>query len=97
MAYCGKAHQRQDWAAHKAGCVPPHKVDESRAAPGTSGPVRPRSTSSRDTQGFEEPSDDTNTVFELSSSGVFETDDGIQYELSKEDVIAYLLRGNSDE
>ncbi|KAL2130349.1 hypothetical protein VTI74DRAFT_6575 [Chaetomium olivicolor] len=27
VAYCGKAHQKQDWAAHKAVCAPPEKVD----------------------------------------------------------------------
>jgi hypothetical protein len=98
VAYCGKAHQRLDWAEHKAGCVPPRKVDESRAAPAPPDPVRPRSTSSQDTQGFEdEPSDDANTVVEWSSSGVFRTDDGIQYELGKDEVLAYLMSGNHDE
>ncbi len=37
VAYCGKSHQRQDWAAHKAGCVPPHQ-GENRADPATLGP-----------------------------------------------------------
>ncbi|KAK8096382.1 uncharacterized protein PG998_014250 [Apiospora kogelbergensis] len=30
VAYCGKAHQRQDWPAHKAVCRPP----AGRAGPG---------------------------------------------------------------
>lgn len=98
VAYCGKAHQKLDWAVHKAGCVAPHKVDDSGAAPATSGSVRPRPTSSEDTQGFEdEPSDDANTTFELSSSGIFRTDDGRQYEISKEEVLAYLMSENGDE
>jgi len=89
VAYYGKAHQRQDWAAHKAGYVPPHK-DECRIAPATSDP------SSREIHSFEEPSDN-NIVNKWSYSGVFETNNGIQYELSKEEVIAYLLSGNSDK
>lgn len=63
VAYCGKAHQRLDWAVHKAGCVAPRKADGSGAAPATSGSVRPRPTSSEDAQGSEDkPSDDDNTV-----------------------------------
>ncbi|KAK3358126.1 hypothetical protein B0T25DRAFT_540991 [Lasiosphaeria hispida] len=96
VGYCGKAHQRLDWAVHKAGCVAPRKVDDSGAAQTAS--VRPQPISSEDTQLFEdEPSDDANTVFELSSSAIFETDDGRKYELSKEDVLAYLMSGDGDE
>lgn len=97
VAYCGKAHQRLDWAAHKGGCVAPRRVNDE-AAPSMSGSVRPRPTKSGDTHDSEDkPSDDDNTVMEWSSSGVFETEDGRQYELSKEDVLAYLMSGDGDE
>ena len=83
---------------HKVGCVPPRKIDESRAAPALSGPSQPSPTNSHDTQWFkEEPSDSSSTVTEWSSSRVFETDDGMKYELSKEEVTAYLVPKNNDE
>jgi hypothetical protein len=98
VAYCGKAHQRLDWAVHKAGCVAPRKVGDNNAAPATSGSARPRPTNSGDSQGSEDkPSNDDNTVIEWSSSGIFETDDGRKYKLSKEDVLAYLMSGDGDE
>jgi hypothetical protein len=47
--------------------------------------------------GFEEePSDESSTVMEWSFSGIFETDEGIRYKLSKEEVLAYLMAGNAD-
>jgi hypothetical protein len=63
-----------------------------------SGSARPRPTNSGDSQGSEDkPSNDDNTVIEWSSSGIFETDDGRKYKLSKEDVLAYLMSGDGDE
>src|SRR6266699_3160648 len=60
----------------------------------TLSPVRLKLTNSGDTYGFKEPNNDNNTVFELSSSGVFETDDRIRYKLNKEDIIVYLMIKN---
>jgi len=97
VAYCGKAHQRQDWPAHKAGCVSLREIDGSRG-PVAAEAVQPRSRSTQDTQGVEEePNEDTNTLREWSSSGIFEADNGAPCEFSKEDVLAYLMSGNGDE
>lgn len=90
VAYCGKAHQKVDWAAHKAGCIAPREVNDSGAA--QAGSVRPRPTSTEDAHVFEdESSDDAEAVYEFSYSAIFEADDGTKVELTKEDVLAYLL------
>jgi hypothetical protein len=97
VVYCGNAHERHVCAVHKPGCVPPYKMDENLAASATSDAVRPKSTSSQDTGGFEEIDNDDGTVYEWTYSGFFKADDGVSYGLSKEDVLAYLMSGNVDE
>jgi MYND finger len=99
VGYCGKDHQRQDWKIHKAGCILLSKVDKGHTAPATSGTVRPRPNNSRqDMQGpEEEASESYNITFGVSYSGIFTTADGIQYKVSKEEVLAYLIAGNHED
>ncbi len=87
--YYGKAYQRQDWAIYKGGCVSPYK-DEIRVVPTILSP------NNRKTYNFKEPNDN-NISFKWPYSGVFKTDDKIQYKLSKEEIIVYLLLENNDE
>lgn len=98
VAYCGKAHQRQDWARHKSGCIPAPGIKESRAASTpSSGPQRPRPAGIQETLSGEVSDDEGSVTYEWTTSGVFTTDEGIQYEVTHEEVLAFLLSGGDDD
>lgn len=98
VAYCGKAHQRQDWAVHKSGCIPVPGVKESRtASTPPSGPHRARPAGVQETLSGEVSDDEGSVTYEFTTSGVFSTDEGIQYEVTQEEVLEYLLSGGDDD
>lgn len=98
VAYCGKAHQRQDWAVHKSGCIPAPGIKESRAASTpSSGPQISRPAGIQETFSGEVSDDEGSVTYEWTTSGVFSTDEGIQYEVTQEEVRAFLLSGSDDD
>ncbi|KAK8013474.1 hypothetical protein PG991_009067 [Apiospora marii] len=81
VAYCGKAHQRQDWPAHKAVCVLP--------------PPSPVPTADACARGGEEE-DEAEPETTLTYSAIINTagpqEPSRNREFSREEVLDYLLR-----